>query len=54
MAELTTGINKMNILLVEDDPAVRKVTTRLLEFLQDFLQSFVAMRSGANMVNHPG
>ena len=34
MAELNSDTERMNILLVEDDPAVRKVTTQLLEHLK--------------------
>lgn len=48
MADLTTDLNKMNILLVEDDPAVRKVTTRLLEFLKC---SVVAVAGGEDAIS---
>jgi len=48
MEELTANINKMNILLVEDDPAVRKVTTRLLEYLKC---SVVAVAGGRDAIN---
>ena len=48
MKELTTNMNKMNILLVEDDPAVRKVTTRLLEYLK---YSVVAVAGGQDAIN---
>ena len=34
MADINVCTDKMNILLVEDDPAVRRVTTRLLELLK--------------------
>lgn len=34
MAGENAGTERMNILLVEDDPAVRKVTTQLLEHLK--------------------
>jgi len=48
MEELNREINKMNILLVEDDPAVRKVTTRLLEYLK---YSVVAVAGGRDAIN---
>ena len=48
MAELNEDINKMNILLVEDDPAVRKVTTRLLEYLK---YSVVAVAGGRDAIS---
>jgi len=48
MAELNKDINKMNILLVDDDPAVRRVTTRLLEFLKC---SVVAVAGGHDAIS---
>jgi CheY-like chemotaxis protein len=48
MVELTGNINKMNILLVEDDPAVRRVTTRLLEYLKC---SVVAVAGGEDAIS---
>ncbi|MGD9160970.1 MAG: response regulator [Desulfobacteraceae bacterium] len=48
MSELTMDMNKMNILLVEDDPAVRKVTTRLLEYLK---HSVVAVEGGRDAIS---
>ena len=41
-------MNKVNILLVEDDPAVRMVTTRLLEYLKC---SVVAVAGGQDAIN---
>lgn len=48
MSELTMDMNKMNILLVEDDPAVRKVTIRLLEYLK---YSVVAVEGGKDAIS---
>ncbi len=47
MADINTDMAKMNILLVEDDPAVRKVTSRLLEILKC---SVVAVADGHDAI----
>jgi len=48
MTDLNAGFDQMNILLVDDDPAVRKVTARLLEFLR---YSVVAVSGGHDAIN---
>ncbi len=48
MMNLNVDSDQMNILLVEDDPAVRKVTTRLLEFLKF---SVVAVEGGRDAMS---
>ena len=48
MPNSTRDMNKINILLVEDDPAVRKVTTRLLEYLKC---SVVAVEGGKDAIS---
>ena len=48
MQDITTDIGKMNVLLVEDDPAVRRVTMRLLEFLKC---SVVAVAGGHDAIS---
>lgn len=48
MAVSPNDVNKMKILLVEDDPAVRRVTTRLLEYLK---YSVVAVAGGKDAIS---
>lgn len=48
MAVSPNDVNKMKILLVEDDPAVRRVTTRLLEYLKC---SVVAVAGGKDAIS---
>ena len=48
MRDLNMKMDKMNILLVDDDPAVRMVTTRLLEILKC---SVVAVADGQDAIS---